>query len=668
MNLTRVVKLVARLNRNLYAYNINKTKTICLSSHLSTFSSNYFYSNISSNQFLPISYRTNHLNSKIRQISYTSSLLSKNQCSKIKEAVNADKIKCKNKEANIKKLKKSLKQRIIDELYHFYYGFKLLGLNTKISFYLAIKKLRGIELTRREHKLFVQTIADLLRLIPFSVFILVPFMELTLPFFIKFFPGMLPTTFQTKDQKEIKLIQSLKVKLEMAKFLQKTLDNMSVCGKEHTSELAQEFADFFSKVRKEGIVIPAHEMLKFSKLFKDEITLDSLPRPQLVALCRVLELQSFGTSSVLKYLLTLKLRSLLVDDKMIQKEGVDSLTLSELQEACKSRGMGAYGLTENRLKQQLTQWLDLSLNERVPPLLLLLSRAFSLTSNIPTNDLLKNTICSLPYGVGASTEADLCERDGAINNKVKLEATEKEERKAKEEIEEEEHKAKGEIEECMGKNILLQLDDTLKKTSNHTCNKVDVLKDATGIEGELSSTDLKTLECAIENMCSNQSKLLLEISEICELKNELKCYQNDRHDLQEIMGSVEEEQVRESEPAKQLYNALIKIINDIDQVVNELEKKELVSANITTDGKLIKIDELIAVVRKLQNVPDECKIQKIVKILSKIDNDKDGSIRLDILLKMLRLMNKVNMNLSDETMNIIMQIVIKEQNIGKSGT
>lgn len=50
-------------------------------------------------------------------------------------------------------------------------------------------------------------------------------------------------------------------------------------------------------------------------------------------------------------------------------------------------------------------------------------------------------------------------------------------------------------------------------------------------------------------------------------------------------------------------------------------------------SELIKIDELIAVVRKLQNVPDECKIQKIIKILSKIDIDNDGSIRLDTLLK-----------------------------------
>lgn len=48
---------------------------------------------------------------------------------------------------------------------------------------------------------FVDTVTDLFRLLPFSVFIIVPFLEFTLPIFIKFFPGMLPTTFQTKDDK-----------------------------------------------------------------------------------------------------------------------------------------------------------------------------------------------------------------------------------------------------------------------------------------------------------------------------------------------------------------------------------------------------------------------------------------------------------------------------------
>ncbi|CAH1736857.1 unnamed protein product [Aphis gossypii] len=586
-----------------------KTKSISLNSNLCKFSNNND-SNTAVNKFLPISYyrsglgsgqptnkkvftsdriapyrqastgyRTVHRPSPILSSYYskTSTLLSEKSCPKIKEAIEAAKITCQktntvNGAQKPGKPKKSIKQKIIDELKHYYYGFKLLGLNTKISFKLGIKKIRGIELTRRENNLFIQTVADLFRLLPFSAFVIIPFLELTLPIFIKLFPGMLPTTFETKDQKEAKLKQSLKMKLKMAKFLQETLDNMSVCGKGHTSELAKEFADFFEKVRKEGVVIPADEMLKFSKLFKDEITLDSLPRPQLVALCRVLEIKPIGTLSVLKYLLTLKLRSLIVDDKMIQKEGVDTLTMSELQDACKSRGMAAYGLNENRLKQQLTQWLDLSLNERVPPLLLLLSRAFSLTPNMPTSDLLKKAISALPYCVGGSTEVDLCERCGTIDNKSKLKA-----------VEEEERKVNAEIEECI-RERKMQLSNA-GKASDDTCNLVDkapVLTDKFEI-GKVTSTDLKTLECAIENLCSEKNKLIIEKSKITELKTELNCYQKHLNDLEGVTKSTTTEKVKESEAAKQLLKGLNKIITDIDQVFKKLEEKELVGTKITID-------------------------------------------------------------------------------------
>jgi hypothetical protein len=44
----------------------------------------------------------------------------------------------------------------------------------------------------------VRTVSDLFRLVPFSVFIIVPFMELLLPLALKLFPGMLPSTFTSK--------------------------------------------------------------------------------------------------------------------------------------------------------------------------------------------------------------------------------------------------------------------------------------------------------------------------------------------------------------------------------------------------------------------------------------------------------------------------------------
>lgn len=42
--------------------------------------------------------------------------------------------------------------------------------------------------------------------------------------------------------------QSLKMKLEMAKFLQQTLDEMAVTGKGHSSKAAKDFVEFFEKV------------------------------------------------------------------------------------------------------------------------------------------------------------------------------------------------------------------------------------------------------------------------------------------------------------------------------------------------------------------------------------------------------------------------------------
>jgi LETM1 and EF-hand domain-containing protein 1 len=43
--------------------------------------------------------------------------------------------------------------------------------------------------------------ADLLRLIPFAVFVIVPFMELLLPVALALFPNMLPSTFEDKLKK-----------------------------------------------------------------------------------------------------------------------------------------------------------------------------------------------------------------------------------------------------------------------------------------------------------------------------------------------------------------------------------------------------------------------------------------------------------------------------------
>ncbi len=73
---------------------------------------------------------------------------------------------------------------------------------------------------RREKRQLTRTSADIFRLVPLTVFLVVPFMELLLPVALRLFPNMLPSTFEDKLKKEEQLKKRLTAKLEVARFLQ----------------------------------------------------------------------------------------------------------------------------------------------------------------------------------------------------------------------------------------------------------------------------------------------------------------------------------------------------------------------------------------------------------------------------------------------------------------
>jgi LETM1 and EF-hand domain-containing protein 1 len=89
----------------------------------------------------------------------------------------------------------------------------------------------------------------------------------------------------------------------------------------------------------------------------------------------------------------MRLRHLKTDDKLIIKEGLNNMTVQELQLACKERGMRALGLTEAALKRQMQEWLDLSQNAKVPPSLLLLSRTLYFADGAQPTEQVINEIC-----------------------------------------------------------------------------------------------------------------------------------------------------------------------------------------------------------------------------------------------------------------------------------
>ena len=136
-------------------------------------------------------------------------------------------MKSKREETKLEAPKRTIWEKVVAEAKHYYSGFKLLFLDVKLASQIVWKIVQGKTLSRRENRQLVRTVSDLFRLVPFSVFIIVPFMELLLPVALKLFPGMLPSTFASQDERENKMRRQLKAKLEYAKFLQKTLDEMA---------------------------------------------------------------------------------------------------------------------------------------------------------------------------------------------------------------------------------------------------------------------------------------------------------------------------------------------------------------------------------------------------------------------------------------------------------
>ncbi|XP_066145415.1 mitochondrial proton/calcium exchanger protein isoform X1 [Euwallacea fornicatus] len=569
-----------------------------------------------------------------------------------------------------KVVKKSLKQKIVDELVHYYHGFRLLGIDVKISAGLVWRVLKGKTLTRREYRLLTRTVGDLFRLLPFSVFIIVPFMELLLPVFIKLFPGMLPSTFQTTSEKEDKVKQNLKVKLEMAKFLQGTLDSMSVQHKDRYSERAKEFVEWFGKVRTSGQAVSNEDIMKFSKLFEDEITLDSLTRSQLMALCRVLDVHTLGTNNFLRFQLRMKLRQLAADDKMIQKEGVHSLTLGEVQQACRARGMRAYGVSEERLRSQLNQWLDLSLNEKVPPSLLLLSRALMLPETIPTSDKLKATISSLPETIVKQTQAAIGEKEGKIDNKIRLELIKEEEKKIKEERKEhkEETRKLEEKELLVDKAPIISttttpiIEDTALRISTEKLERVEKVK-----EEDLHTKDIQIIENAIDTV-SKEKKLIVEKEEIQELKAEMADYEEDVEDLAKVVADTPQPEIKETKAAKRLFKSVNRMISKMDRLLVDLEKKEAqLKKDLETEAsdkkkeELLKIDDIVAAIQKIKDVPDQSRLEKISSVLRKMDDDHDGSLKIDDVLKVIEIIGKENVKLNSKQVDELIELIDKEE-------
>ena len=122
----------------------------------------------------------------------------------------------KERQEAIEKLRKTIK----DEIHHYWVGTKLLWADIQTARSLLNKTLQGSALSRRERRQLLRTVSDLFRLIPFSMFVIIPFMEFALPFALRLFPNLLPSTYQDSLKAEEDMKRELKTRIAMAQFFQ----------------------------------------------------------------------------------------------------------------------------------------------------------------------------------------------------------------------------------------------------------------------------------------------------------------------------------------------------------------------------------------------------------------------------------------------------------------
>ncbi|KAE9602906.1 putative EF-hand domain pair, letm1 ribosome-binding domain-containing protein [Lupinus albus] len=526
-------------------------------------------------------------------------------------------------------------------LQHYWLGIKLLAADVRISSRLLLKLAGGKSLSRRERQQLTRTTADIFRLVPVAVFIIVPFMEFLLPVFLKLFPNMLPSTFQDKMKEQEALKRRLKARIEYARFLQDTVKEMAKeIQNTRSGELkktAEDLDEFLNMIRR-GSRVSNEEILGFAKLFNDELTLDNISRPRLVNMCKYMGISPFGTDAYLRYMLRKRLQRIKEDDKMIQAEGVDSLSEDELREDCRERGMLGL-LSVEEMRQQLRDWLDLSLNYSVPSSLLILSRAFIVSGRYKPEEAVQATISSLPDEVVDTIGVtSLPSEDSVSERRRKLEFLAMQEELIKEEQEREK------VEQARMDNNSGEEDKALKEMNIATANEAHQLARDRASENKEQLCELSralAVLASASSVSSEREDFLRLVNKEIELYNSMveKEGTDGEKDAFKAYKAAREEHDHdtESDEGHEVSSALIE---RVDAMLHNLEKEiDDVDAKIGDrwrlldrdyDGKVTP-DEVASAAMYLKDTLGKEGIQELISNLSK---DREGKILVEDIVKL----------------------------------
>lgn len=476
---------------------------------------------------------------------------------------------------------------------------------------------------------------------------------------------MLPSTFESKFAVEEKRRGLIKVRLEMAKFLQETVREGGI---QPTNEVqtSDEFKEFFRKVRSTGESPSDSDIISVAKLFEDDLTLDNLTRPQLVSMCRYMQINAFGTDNYLRYQIRHKLSRIKQDDIVINSEGFDSLSHTELVSACNNRGIQTLNLTDEQLKEEVKQWINLHLHQKISGTLLVLSKAFNYVARAPGSQgddqsqlkSLELTLSSLPDSL--LNEAELNVSKEQATNKQRLEVLQQQEELIEDEAEQEEEEALARKEEKEKKNREKKRLQKEEEEARALLPQNEIQRDEE-LDPRMTNEQLYELGEAL-SILSAKSSVLKEREELAQLIKEVsevdtKLDEGSKPDSDKLSETtkVVASEVKSSEfkdpsstseqsstpspsptassSSRSLAKRVRSMLEKIDLQLEEYDKdvgSRMHIIEASPSGK-ISVDDLEQALRLIKHRPEDEILEKIV---DKLDVDNDGLVPLTDVLEL----------------------------------
>ncbi|TPP50812.1 Signal peptide peptidase family protein [Leishmania donovani] len=239
-------------------------------------------------------------------------------------------------------------------LRHVYHGFRLFFINTRLAWKYSRQLKKGVALTRRERLLLESSTKDLLRLVPFSFFIM--------------FPGLIPSTFESESQGRNRLYGDA---MKTLRARQRAMDYLSATA---LATFDKEQQEVIRRAVMGDSIAPKDIRLVAPYFGRDgPFSVFKVPDNIVVGLGRSVGVYKWYHSLLPTRVLSPIMRRSIIrryheareDDRLIRLEGLDGMNNDELVKANQTRGMRWTEGTET-LRVQLEWWNSLAQDDSVP--------------------------------------------------------------------------------------------------------------------------------------------------------------------------------------------------------------------------------------------------------------------------------------------------------------